>query len=400
MQSKFQTIDTFLVTHQSLWRFEAFLQCFDGVSLWQQQYPRLHQWLENLSIEEIEQLKNDTDELINQLSHLIPELGLIPQLISLPSTQYSLLERNLALEAGIPGRKLSQIKALGQSVLKQHHGHEWLEWCSGKGYLGRILAFNSKQPVVSFEYQQALCESGQSEAAHLDLPMTFVQGDAFESESAQVFHSDQHAVALHACGDLHVRLMHNAAAAKTKALSFSPCCYHLTHHDTYQAQSSLGQNSELRLTKQELRIPLQETVTGGERVKRHRQQEMSFRLGLNALLREELGFSEYMPVPSIKKSMLSEGFEAFCLWAAEQKGILLPKVNFAHYEKVGTQYFWQMERLSLVQQSFRRLLEIWLVLDKAMFLQEKGYHVDLSEFCNRKDTPRNILIHAVRNESR
>jgi len=93
MQSKFQTIDTYLVTHQSLWRFEAFLQCFDGTSLWQQQYPQLHHWLESLSVKEIERLKNDTDELINQLSHLIPELGLIPQLISLPSTQYSLLER-------------------------------------------------------------------------------------------------------------------------------------------------------------------------------------------------------------------------------------------------------------------------------------------------------------------
>lgn len=399
MQSRFQTLDQFLITHQSLWRFEAFFQCFEGTSLWSQ-YPQLNHWLNALNVEDIGRLKNNSDEMIDHLSNLIPELRIIPELAYLPTAQYAVLDRNIALEAGIPGRKLNQIHALGQCVLSRHHGREWLEWCSGKGYLGRILAFNSNQPVVSFEYQQQLCDSGQKDAEHLSLPMTFVQGDAFDLKSAEVFHSEQHAVALHACGDLHVQLMRYASRAKTKAISFSPCCYHLTQGDTYLAQSMLGKHSKLRLTKQELRIPLQETVTGGERVKRHRQQEMSFRLGLDALLHEAFAVNQYIPIPSIKKSLLSEGFEAFCVWAAKQKGFELPDVDFSHYEKIGVERFWQMERLSLVQQCFRRLLEIWLVLDKAMFLQESGYHVELSEFCKRESTPRNILIHAVRDQHR
>lgn len=398
MQKTFQQLNTFLLKHQILWRLEPFRQVMQPQWLPDFIPSNLANWLTKLEIEEIEQLKGAPELIIEKLGHHIPELAMIHELVMLPSTPIPSGERNLTLESGIPGRKWAQIQSLGQSVLHNHRGREWLEWCSGKGYLGRVLAFHSHQPVVSFEFQQSLCDSGQSEADQLSLPMTFIQGDAFDGESQHHFHRDQHAVALHACGDLHVKLMLYATQAQCCAVSFSPCCYHLIQSDIYQAQSQPGQESGLQLTKEELRIPLQETVTGGDRVKRHRQLEMSFRLGLDALLRNELGYNRYCSVPSIKKSQLSDGFSAFCLWAAEQKGLQLCNANFDYYEKIGQQRFWQMERLSLVQQPFRRLLEMWLVLDKALYLQQQGYDVELSEFCSRAMTPRNILIHATRND--
>ncbi len=396
MQSTFQQLNKFLLNNQTLWRFEPFHCSREGAFCWPEESLPLQNWLNKLTIKQIEALKQHPQKLLEELSCFVPELDVTTQLIQLPRSESSTLQRNLNLETGIPGRKLTQIQALGQSAIRRQQGGEWLEWCSGKGYLGRLLSFYSATPVVSFEYQQTLCEEGQKEADYLALPMTFVQGDAFCSESQTLFHSDQHAVALHACGDLHVRLMHYAAKANNSAISFSPCCYHLIESDHYQAQSELGKSSGLTLSKTELRIPLQETVTGGERVKRHRQQEMSFRLGLDALLREQLGFEQYCPIPSIKKSLLNEGFTAFCRWAAEQKHFELPDNDFSHYEGVGIERFWQMERLSLIQQGFRRPLEMWLVMDKAMYLEERGYRVELSEFCDREVTPRNILVHATR----
>ncbi len=396
MQSTFKKLDTFLLKHQALWRFEPFHDSRKNSFSWSSDLKALQQWLRELSLQQIEYLKQHPTVLIEQLSQFIPDLQPIHELVSLSRAERSGFERNLTLETGVPGRKLTQIQALGQAVISKQRGTEWLEWCSGKGYLGRVLAFYSKTPVVSFEFQQQLCEAGQKEANHLSLPMTFVQGDAFEAGNQKLFHTNQHAVALHACGDLHVQLMHLAADAGSGAVSFSPCCYHLTHSDQYQAQSSLGKKSILNLSKQELRIPLQETVTGGDRVKRHRQLEMSYRLGLDALLEEKLGLEEYCPIPSIKKSQLSEGFEAFCIWAAKKKGFKLTAIDFSKYEHIGTECFWQMERLSLIQQGFRRLLEMWLVLDKAMYMEERGYRVELSEFCSREVTPRNILVHAVR----
>jgi len=43
---------------------------------------------------------------------------------------------------------------------------------------------------------------------------------------------------------------------------------------------------------------------------------------------------------------------------------------------------------------FRRPLELWLVLDQALFLQEQGYSVKLATFCPASLTPRNLLLTA------
>ncbi|MBF4437461.1 SAM-dependent methyltransferase, partial [Vibrio anguillarum] len=75
--------------------------------------------------------------------------------------------------------------------------------------------------VTSFEYQSQLCHAGQACADEHDLPMQFIQGDAFEPQAFGVFNTNQHAVALHACGDLHVRLLEYSVAHRLPAITFS-----------------------------------------------------------------------------------------------------------------------------------------------------------------------------------
>ena len=55
-----------------------------------------------------------------------------------------------------------------------------------------------------------------------------------------------------------------------------------------------------------------------------------------------------------------------------------------------------MRNLELVQGLFRRPLELWLVLDMALFLQDQGFSVQLGEFCPQQLTPRNLLLVAER----
>lgn len=394
MHQQFQTLNSLLLAHQNFWRIEPFLHSEQSDFPWQKSHPELCLWLSSLSTQQIEHYKDHPEQLSDIVGQYLPDVLTLAQLCFLERSSLSGLELERGVDSGVPGRKLEQILAMGEIALQKHEGTEWLEWCSGKGFLGRILASQSKQNVTSFEFQQALCETGQQEADKHQLPMKFVQGDALADSSIKALNSAQHAVALHACGDLHVSLMKKGAACRLPAMTIAPCCYHLVQSDAYQPLSQAGKASHLHLSKSELRIPLQETVTGGQRVKRHRFEEMSFRLGFDLLLKGECGVEDYIPVPSIKKSQLSSGFTAFCLWAAEQKQIDLPTIDFDNYLQRGIERYWQMERLSLVQQVFRRALELWLVLDKALYLREQGYDVSLGEFCSRGVTPRNILIHA------
>ncbi|MEE3878294.1 methyltransferase [Vibrio sp. YYF0003] len=397
MNTRFQFINDCLIDNQSLWRFDPFQSSIHPVLPWQEQYPDLCQWLASLSPLEIERLKVKPEEALAEISAYLPVLKLLSEHTHLETMPLQGLDLDRGLDSGVPGRKLEQIVAMGEAAIQSHYGEEWLEWCSGKGYLGRILTTQTDQPVTSFEYQQSLCDSGQSAANEHQWKMTFIQGDAFDAKAKAVFEPTQHAVALHACGDLHVRLLQYGCEAGVSAMTISPCCYHLIQGETYQPLSEIAQHSTLVLSKQELRIPLQQTVTGGERVRRHRQQEMIFRLGFDLLTRQVLGIEEYQPVPSIRKSQLSEGFEAFCLWAAEKKAIdISQSIDFNKFETLAEQRFWHMERMSLVQLVFQRPLELWLALDKVLYLEQRGYRASLSEFCAKTVTPRNILICAYK----
>ncbi len=399
MRSTFLTLDHFLIQHQAFWRFEPFFASLEATlpTTWQTHAPELCDWLNSLTDQQVEEYLQQPEMLVDVLARFVCGLSEALRLAQLPTLEADPNPLPAAFHVGIPGRKLQQIESMGTQAIAIHNSDEWLEWCSGKGFLGRVLSHHTQHPVTSVEYQQALCESGAAQSLALGINnQRFIQADVLQEGIDEVFHSRQHAVALHACGDLHQTLIKKVVAHQLPAVSLSPCCYHLTANSEYQPLSKVAQQSSLRLNRAELRIPLQQTVTGGERVKRHRQLEMSYRLGFDLLLRQQLGHEEYTPIPSIKKSALSQGFEPFCRWAADSKQIALPECDFAYYYALGLERFWHMEKLSLVQSLFKRPLEIWLVLDKSQFLAEAGYKVKLGEFCARNITPRNVLIQATK----
>ena len=157
--------------------------------------------------------------------------------------------------------------------------------------------------------------------------------------------------------------------------------------------SAAAQASSLRLNNSDLKLALQQTVTAPQRVRRVRQKEVLWRLGFDQLVREHRR-SQYTPVPSVGKQIFSGEFQV-CLWAAREKGLTLPeKCDFTRYLKLAEQRKRMTERIELVRHLFRRAIEVWLVLDRALYLQQHNYQVDLSEFCETEITPRNILIEA------
>ncbi|USH01533.1 SAM-dependent methyltransferase [Grimontia kaedaensis] len=393
LTERFTQLDALLSLHKAFWQGVPF-DCLDLP--WRKSHPELCEWLDSQSLQELETWKANPTALAKVLNEWLPEADAFVSLSAITQQETEDVSCDSHWSTGVPGRKWSQVSTFTAAV-PGGEGERWLEWCAGKGFLGRILAVTKKANVTSLEWQQALCEDGQAYAAQHQLPMQFVQGDAFAKESQQLVEACDHAVALHACGDLHVTLLRHAVVAKPSSVSVSPCCYHLIQDKHYQPLSSLAKASTLLLSKHDLKLPLQETVTAGQTVRNKRFVEVSFRLGFDALQRSLSESDKYLPVPNVQKSLLNEGFEAFCYWAAEQKSIILPEgICFDDFLLIGETRFHTVEKMETVRTLFRRPLEIWLVLDRALYLTENGYHTDISTFCSRELTPRNLLIHAIR----
>ena len=384
LTEQFTALDSLLMNTRSYWQCTAF--DFDCLP-----WPELHDPLTALTDQDVAELDTDQAQLYQFFSPYIPGIEQLSQLASLPVITSSRTDYPFWISNGIKGRKFTQLQDFVGAL--PANDQPILEWCAGKGHLGRMLAFNGAPSVHSIELQSHLCEQGQKSAQQQGLAMQFSQADVLTDNTQDFFNPQTHAVALHACGALHQTFMHQASAAKVTQISFSPCCYHLFTENNYQAMSEQAKRSALNLTHRDLKLALQETVTAPSRVGKVRKTEVEWRLGFDALRKSLTGESAYVSVPSVNKAIFSDSFESFCKWAADKKALKLPKdIDYNKFLLIGQARKKVTERVELVRHVFRRAIEVWLVLDRALYLQQQGYNVSVSTFCEKHLTPRNILI--------
>ncbi len=385
-------LDALLRQHREFWQFRP----FERLELpWKLRFPELCAWLESLSQEEIDSLDPQPARLSEALAPCLPEAPALEALTLLPQFPKNARIIDERINYRMPERKWRQIRAFAASV--PLNGRPLLEWCSGMGHLGRLLARMQGAAVECIEKNPDLCEKGRVLARRNGARLDFYPVDVLSSEVSRYLKPGQQVVALHACGDLHRKLLQEAARIPLAALSLAPCCYHLTGGEFYAPLSSPGRRSPLKLSRFDLQLPLQETVVANRRAIRLRQREIVWRLGFDLLQREVRGVNCYLNVPPARESLLGKDFPTFCRWAAARRGIPLPqRVDFECYERCGEERRITVSRMELLRHFFRRPLEIWLLLDYALFLGERGYRVQVGGFCEKSVTPRNVLIHAQR----
>lgn len=411
--TRLSQLSTLLALTQPLWQVVA----FDCKYLpWQQAFPTLYAKLWRIPDTEIDLIDSNPSLLLSSLLPALEQdlqaakqhqtLSLLPLLnrqayelaaeINQPIDESALKH----FSGHIKGRKWQQIIAFTEQAFANNHDHlPILEWCAGKGHLGRLIAKTQQGSVTSLEWQQDLCEQGQSFADKWQLDQKFFCADAFADVGVKSspIKQTQHAVALHACGDLHVRLLHLACEAGTQIISISPCCYHLIKDSHYQPLSSIAKQAKLTLSRHDLQLPLQQSVIANQKHNILRQQEIAWRLGFDSLQRTVRQSDQYLPIPTIKQSQLASSFSDFCFWAAAQKSISIPSDTiFDDYLQQGLNRQRLTQRIDLVRHLFRQAIEQWLLIDRVCFLNEQGYQVTLTEFCPTEITPRNALIHAYK----
>ena len=388
-EARFKALDGFLIEHQGLWRPRPFTHLHLP---WETEHPALSQWLRQRSLAEAEASHNHP--------HHLPAPAPFPQLAAqalhlsavdkLPN--HTLEPARHRLNVDVPGRKWQQIEAFGAALNFAETPTHWLDWCAGKGHLGRRL-LQPGQQLTCLEYDPALVASGQALSDRHNLPAAHRLQNVMADMAIDPEHTP---VALHACGDLHVRLLQLASAAGCKQLALAPCCYNRINADRYQALSAAGRASRLQLSIEDLGLPLSETVTAGNRVRLQRDTSMARRLGFDRLQRQLRGCDEYLPTPSLPASWLDKPYADYCQELANLKGLSTGEQDWTALEAHGWRRLAEVRNLELVRGLFRRPLEMWLVLDRALFLQERGYNVEVGSFCETALTPRNLMVLAER----
>ncbi|TWC41525.1 methyltransferase family protein [Pseudomonas sp. SJZ079] len=391
---RFLALDDFLTTHQALWRPRPFTL---RQLPWEADHPELAHWLRARSLEQAEAEHNQPQQLVAPapFAQLAQQAGALTRVGELP--QQPAVKPPARFSVDVPGRKWQQILAFGSSLQFQQAPQHWLDWCAGKGHLGRVLAHDGR-PLTCLEHNPQLVSSGQKLSQRLALIAQHVEQDVLAADAIDQLTHEHTPVALHACGDLHVRLLQLASSAGCRQLAVAPCCYNRISTPGYQPLSSAAQASDLQLSLDDLGLPLSETVTAGTRIRRQRDLSMARRLAFDILQRELRGIDEYLPTPSLPPSWLNKDLADYCTDLAALKGLPAPPPSYdwAELQTQGWQRLAQVRNLELLRALFRRPLELWLVLDRALYLQEQGFTVRLGSFCPQQLTPRNLLLLAER----
>lgn len=386
---RFQALDRFLVDHQHLWRPRPFVE----LQLpWEATYPELAAWLRARSLADAEAVHTTPHTLVapepfHSLAQAAWDLTQVAELAG--SVLHPPPERQ---DVAVPGRKWQQIEAFGSKLNFRQPVQRWIDWCAGKGHLARRLA-QPQAPALCLEVDEALVSTGAQLSEKIRAQVSHRQADVLHPLPAAYLGPLDTPVALHACGDLHRQLLRVTAERGCRQLGLVPCCYDRSVAPRYHPLSALAQASSLQLEREDLRLPLCETVTGGQRIRRDRDLSMARRLGFDLLQRKVTQRDDYLNTPPLPVHWLRQPFAAFGQELARLKGLELPQeVDWPHWEMHGFQRLAQVRNLELVRGLFRRPLELWLVLDQALFLQQRGYAVQLGTFCSAELTPRNLML--------
>lgn len=381
----FNKLDQLLSDYRPLWQFQPMQ------GQWPQLPAALRSQLQCLTLAQCSAIDADAALQRQYFQTLLP--AVFDALPALPLYQGGVAAQPFWLSTDIPGRKWQQISLFAAATALP--SLPVLEWCAGKGHLGRLIAFSQQRRVHSLEWQQSLCDAGAAKAQQLGVMQQFSQVDVLTADTAGYFQADQQWLALHACGDLHRVGLKQAIASRTQAIDLLPCCYHLQQAACYQPLSFATQASPLQLDKAALRLAVQQSCTGGERVRRLSQTEMLWRQ-IWRLWACQQG-RDYQPLRSVGKHWFSGELADFLQFAATQHQLAAPSASeTAALLQQAQQALLSQRQLEVLQHLFRRPLELWLVLDMVLALQQAGYEVSLTQLCADQLTPRNLLLQARR----
>lgn len=381
-------LDEGLAAFRDLWHPQPFREIRPA---WSQARPALAEELLALPDEGVTHLNDDGAAAIEWLARHVPEVAEMGHLTVLPvAPAVPLPDFGPHWAWEIPGRKRSQIEAFAAAAAGS--GRQVFDWCGGKGHLGRLLALHWQVPATSLDIDRTLCAEGRELAGRAGVQHEFLVADALAA--GEKLQPNHHLVALHACGDLHRTAVQAAAEGGVSALDVAPCCYFRGVEDYYRP---LAPGAQLRLSRDDLRLAVTETVTASPRQARWRDRDMAWKLGFDALRRAVSGDGEYRSFKPVPQAWFADGFDNFLRLMAEREGLALsPGFQAGEFEALGWRRQREVMRFSVVRHAFRRAVEIWLALDLAAHLEGRGYEVSLATFCPRHLTPRNLLLSARR----
>jgi hypothetical protein len=287
-------------------------------------------------------------------------------------------------------KKQHELKQL-YSFLDEDKGKSVVDFGGGVGHLASFLEQNLFMDVTVLEQNQELVEKGKAKLLKLNSKVTFEHCHIHKNEVTPNILSSDLAIGLHTCGNFATDMFRVCLENKTKKIINFGCCYSKIKSHDYNLSS--GSDKSIVFNPRALLSATQAFHSIPTDFYDYRENIVKHKFSFLHWLFKEHGNLDFFSMSNSRKSLYENTFSDYleiCL-AKYFPELPLP-------DKTGTNLFYESsENIELlnyisviyaIRRYLGQLVELYLLCDRALYLNEKGYAVEIVEVFDPSISPR------------
>jgi hypothetical protein len=348
------------------------------------------------------------------LVHFLKETEELSQLSALDPPKFADFDFDGKTTFKIKGKKLHEITQI-LGLLDQHKERiegPLLDIGGGVGHLARIITTHLQIPAISLDQNAQFHEQGLKRLQRYPLPegskpLTFITGSfaSYEETAPQVravFQNQTFSLGLHTCGPLSLYHFEHCLKSKGVGLLNFGCCYLKLNPETETNLSEEAKNLGLKLGTYALTLASRGNNYSSFADFVTKVKVKKFRYLIHLVQAELLNLEPLYKVGETHKSFYHGPFSLYAerkLRDLQMPSLSLEVLQNFHDDPKTEFKFQDMFAANLIRWRLGRLAELYLLLDRKLYLEEKGLEVEMLPLFDEAISPRNIGLLAFRKEN-
>lgn len=401
-RERFSQIVDFLKPYQTIWQNEIMLR-----------YPTPLEGYPEAWVNELLQFQ-ERQELIKlerkQFEDLLLEGDLRnfyerrKSLIGVPfAPEYAPMPENHNTFLFMIPKKQYEIRKLAPMINSLYQNHaigKIVDIGGGIGLLAQTLANQYGHKVCSVDLDPIMQKTGlERHRKNATNPQNLVEYrnvkvELGDGEFAGLVSPDVMTVGLHTCGSLAVAQIEASSRKKARSIVNFGCCYHKLNDQNISKFAQ--EHGSFHLTQFALTLASRAHLKLPEKDYDFKLKVKYFRYAIHFLLHDLYGIKELVTLGNSNRDLYEGEFSTYAL--EQFKRINLGPQHTAleldeYFKSAAIQdLILKMLAAGTLRDTFGRPLELLLLLDRAIYLEEQGYEVELLQCFDEVTSPRNLGI--------
>lgn len=289
------------------------------------------------------------------------------------------------------------------TLLKPSAHKTAFDFGGGVGNLANFLESKLSIQVNVLERDDKLIEAGKLKMSKQTPPsrVKFFKTDINSNSDIPYLHNSEFAIGLHTCGSFATDMFKVCIKNKVQSIINFGCCYSKIENEDYNLSSIANKN--LTLNSRALSCATLGFSKVDPQIYQYRIRIMDYKYSLYNWVYQKSGDFEFKSMSNSRRSLYKLSFPEFATASLKK---YFCDLNLPTDEQLDTFYHSKENQALLkyfksyyaISRYFGELIETYLLLDRALYLQESGYKTKIVEVFDSSISPRNKAIIAYLQE--